>query len=53
MKKSLLVAWMLLSIPLFLFSQTKQVTGTIRDDRGNPLPQASVLERYQQWNAHQ
>jgi TonB-linked SusC/RagA family outer membrane protein len=47
MKKSLLRAWMVLFIfmPLFLWSQTRQVSGTVRDENGNPLPSVSVLQR--------
>lgn len=45
MKKTLLLAWMILSIPLFVFSQSKQVSGTVTDDKGKPLASASVLEK--------
>jgi TonB-linked SusC/RagA family outer membrane protein len=45
MKKSLLLAWMILSIPLLLFAQTRQVTGTVTDENGLPLPAVSVLEK--------
>lgn len=45
MKKSLLAVWLLLVIPLFLFSQGRQVTGTVTDENGTPLPSVSVLEK--------
>lgn len=45
MKKSLLLAWMILSIPLFVFSQSKQVSGTVTDDKGKPISNATVLEK--------
>jgi TonB-linked SusC/RagA family outer membrane protein len=45
MKKSLLLAWIILSIPILVFSQTRQVTGTVTDDKGAPLPGVSVVEK--------
>lgn len=47
MRKSLLYAWtvLFLSMPLFLFSQSRLITGTITDDKGNPLPFVSVMEK--------
>jgi len=45
MRKSLLLAWMILSIPLLVFSQSRQVTGTVTDDKGDPLPNVSVLQK--------
>src|SRR5215204_4649296 len=45
MKKSLLLAWMILSIPLLVFSQSRQITGTVTDDKGNALPAVTVLEK--------
>lgn len=45
MKKSLLLAWMLLAIPLLLFSQSRRLTGTVTDDKGEPLPAVSVIQK--------
>ena len=45
MKKTLLVAWIILSIPLFVFSQTRQITGTVSDENRNPLAGVSVLQK--------
>ena len=45
MRKSLLLAWMILSIPVFLFSQSRPITGTVTDDKGDPLPAVSVVEK--------
>lgn len=47
MKKSLLLAWILIfSIAPFLaFSQSRQVSGTVNDETGNPLPSVSVLQK--------
>lgn len=45
MKKSLLLAWMILSIPLLVFSQSKQISGTVTDEKGKVLSNVSVLEK--------
>lgn len=45
MRKSMLLAWMILFIPLLVFCQSRQITGTVTDDKGNPLPAVSVLEK--------
>ena len=47
MKRSLLVAWILcfISMPFIVFSQSRQVTGTVITDKGSPLPLASVVEK--------
>jgi TonB-linked SusC/RagA family outer membrane protein len=47
MKKSMLLAWMIpiicMSIPAF--SQTRQITGTVSDERGTPLYLVSVTQK--------
>lgn len=45
MKKSLLLAWMILSIPLFVFSQSRQITGTVTDEKGAPISGVTVLQK--------
>src|SRR5678815_470662 len=47
MRKSLLYAWMmlLLSMPLLLLAQARLITGTITDEKGNPLSFVSVLQK--------
>lgn len=45
MKKSLLLAWIILSIPLFVFSQSRQITGRVTDETGNPLSDVSVTQK--------
>src|SRR5215203_4687419 len=47
MRKSLLYAWMILwvSMPLLLLAQPKLITGTITDEKGNPLSFVSVLQK--------
>src|SRR5688572_5167415 len=47
MKKLLLLAWviMLFAMPLLVFAQTRQVSGTVTDENGNPLPLVSVVQR--------
>ncbi|MDQ3550924.1 MAG: carboxypeptidase-like regulatory domain-containing protein, partial [Bacteroidota bacterium] len=47
MKKLLLLAWsiIIISLPLFVFSQTRTITGTVTDDKGDPLPLVSVLQK--------
>jgi TonB-linked SusC/RagA family outer membrane protein len=47
MKKMLLLAWVLLflSMPLILFSQTRQLTGTVKNSKGEPIPSASVQQK--------
>ncbi|HEV8286047.1 MAG TPA: SusC/RagA family TonB-linked outer membrane protein [Chitinophagaceae bacterium] len=47
MKKSLLLAWIILSLsmPFFAFGQTRQITGTVSDELGAPLSLVSVLQK--------
>ena len=45
MKKSLLLAWMILAIPFLALSQSRQVSGTVTDDKGEPLPAVSVVQK--------
>jgi len=47
MKKSMLLAWMSIFIlmPFFAFSQTRQVTGTVSDEQGVPLPLVSITQK--------
>jgi TonB-linked SusC/RagA family outer membrane protein len=47
MRKSLLLAWIvvLLSAPFFAFSQNRQITGTVTDENGAPLPSVSVVQK--------
>ncbi len=45
MKKSLLLAWIILSIPLLVFSQSRQITGRVTDDKGVPLSGVSVAQK--------
>lgn len=44
MRKFALLLTMLLFICMAAFSQTRTVTGTVRDDKGNPVPFATVTE---------
>jgi TonB-linked SusC/RagA family outer membrane protein len=47
MRKLLLLATILsmVVLPSFAFSQSRQVSGTVTDDRGNPLSSVSVVQR--------
>lgn len=47
MRKLLLFAWCVLFIamPMLVFSQTRQITGTVTDEKGAPLPLVSVLQK--------
>jgi TonB-linked SusC/RagA family outer membrane protein len=47
MRKLMLFAWCILFIamPTLVFSQTRQVTGTVTDEKGTPLPFASVFQK--------
>jgi TonB-linked SusC/RagA family outer membrane protein len=47
MKKLLLLAWsiLLITLPFNVFSQTRTITGTVTDERGDPLPLVSVLQK--------
>lgn len=45
MKKTMLLAWMVLAIPILVFSQSRQVTGTVTDDKGDPLSAVSVVQK--------
>ena len=44
MKSKLLLVWivLILSMPLLVFSQTRQISGRITDQKGDPVPLASV-----------
>src|SRR5688500_12900919 len=44
MKKSLLLAWIvfLISMPLYVFSQSRAITGTVKNKNGEPVPHATV-----------
>ena len=45
--KKCMYAWMLflLSMPMIVFSQARQITGTVRDANGIPLASVSVVEK--------
>jgi TonB-linked SusC/RagA family outer membrane protein len=43
MKRSLLISCLSVLFPLFLFSQTRQVTGRVTDSRDQAVPLASIL----------
>src|SRR5215208_2160055 len=47
MRKSMLGAWVMLfiSMPFFAFSQSRQISGRVSDERGAPLPSVSVLQK--------
>ena len=45
MRKSLLLAWMILFIPLLVFCQSRQITGTVTDENGEPLSGVSVVQK--------
>ena len=47
MKSKLLLVWtvLILSTPILVFSQGRQVTGTVTDERGNPLSGVSVMQK--------
>jgi len=47
MKKSLGLAWMILfiSMPFFALSQSRQISGIVKDEKGAPLPFASVIQK--------
>ena len=47
MKSKLLLVWtvLILSMPLLVFGQGRQVTGTVTDERGNPLSGVSVMQK--------
>ncbi|HUS02023.1 MAG TPA: SusC/RagA family TonB-linked outer membrane protein [Chitinophagaceae bacterium] len=44
MKSKLLLVWivLILSMPLLVFSQTRQISGQVTDQKGNPVPLASI-----------
>src|SRR5688572_8056470 len=43
MKRSLLISCLSVLFPLFLFSQSRQVTGRVTDSRNQAVPLASIL----------
>lgn len=47
MKKSLLTAWLvlLIALPILVFSQSRQITGTVSDEKGQPLAFVSVIQK--------
>src|SRR3954466_8374199 len=47
MKKSFLRGWIvfLLTLPLLVHSQSRQVGGTVTDEKGSPLSNVSVLQK--------
>jgi TonB-linked SusC/RagA family outer membrane protein len=47
MRKSLLLAWYILffAMPILAFSQSRQVTGTVSDEKGELLPGVSVVQK--------
>ena len=45
MKKLLLLAWLCIAMPLLVFSQTRQITGTVTDEKGEPLSAVSVVQK--------
>jgi TonB-linked SusC/RagA family outer membrane protein len=47
MRKSMLHAWLTLFIamPAFLFGQSRQITGTVTDEKNTPLPFVSVIQK--------
>lgn len=45
MKRLLLATGMLLVVPLLLLAQSRRITGTVTDDKGTPLPAATVQEK--------
>ena len=47
MRKSLLLAWCVLCItmPIIVFGQSRQITGSVSDEKGSPLPFVTVIEK--------
>lgn len=47
MKRKMLLAWMVffLSMPLLVFSQSRQVSGTVKNQKGEVVPSASVQQK--------
>lgn len=47
MKLKLLLVWtvIILSMPLLVFSQSRQITGRITDDKGDAVPSASIIQK--------
>jgi TonB-linked SusC/RagA family outer membrane protein len=47
MKKSLLYAWcaLFIAMPILVFSQSRQIAGTVTDEKGEPLASVSVLQK--------
>jgi TonB-linked SusC/RagA family outer membrane protein len=47
MKKKMLRAWLIffISMPLFAFAQNRQITGTVKNSKGDAVPSASVFQK--------
>ncbi|MBC7827903.1 MAG: SusC/RagA family TonB-linked outer membrane protein [Chitinophagaceae bacterium] len=47
MRKLMFYAWiyLLISMPLFVFSQGRTITGMVKNDKGEPVPRATVQQK--------
>ncbi|MEP7141391.1 MAG: SusC/RagA family TonB-linked outer membrane protein [Ferruginibacter sp.] len=45
MKRSSILLWLFFAIPCFVFSQSRQITGTVIDTKGQPVPLATITQK--------
>ena len=47
MKKMVLLAWIIIyvSVPITAFGQTRQVSGTVKNSKGEAVPSASIQQK--------
>ncbi|MEJ7589553.1 MAG: carboxypeptidase-like regulatory domain-containing protein, partial [Ferruginibacter sp.] len=45
MKRSPILLWLFFAMPSFIFSQSRQITGSVLDQKGLPVPLATIEQK--------